>query len=65
MSSEDLKTQVKEIVDQRLMDLGLLPEKSCVRCEHYHKGECLLFSAVIPAEFAKQGCDQWQELIPF
>ena len=65
MSSTALKAEVEDLVDQRLKAHGLLPGKSCDRCEHYHEGVCELFGAPIPAEFIEKGCDEWLDIIPF
>lgn len=44
-----------------------LATRNCVRCEHYREGEevCSLYNARPPARTIIQGCDSWEDGIPF
>jgi hypothetical protein len=43
-----------------------LPEnRACSGCENFIKGDCAKWGVPVPAEAQSDGCDEWQESIPF
>lgn len=41
------------------------PAQCCLNCDNYQEGYCTKWSADVPEQHRQEGCERWQESIPF
>jgi hypothetical protein len=57
---------VRGIADQLVEQLSAIPVyRACDECIHFSKGHCDQWHADVPAAEQSNGCDAWDEDIPF
>ena len=61
----DLDRIVARMVDQRLVDLGLLNAQRCSTCENWCPvgSHCFKFDAAVPEHVQKAGCEHWVQSV--
>lgn len=65
LTPSEHKLMVSQL-EETLSTLKMMPpKKCCLNCDEYNKGHCNQWQAQVPEDKREEGCDQWQERLPF